>query len=119
MAIMRVDHRAFLPGGGANPGESWEDTVRREVVEEMGWSLRKAERIAESVEYLQPSGDRIGTRIEATFVRAELGERVAEPIETDHHLDWLDPRDAAEILTHRSHAWIVAEAAKENRIGEG
>ena len=118
VAVMRVDDRAFLPGGGANPDESWEETVRREVVEETGWSIGRPARIAEAVEYLQPGGRQSGTRIEATFVRAELDERVADPVETDHHLDWLDPRDAVEILTHRSHVWIVAELVRETYSGD-
>lgn len=109
IAIMRVDDRAYLPGGGAEVGESWEETVRREVVEEMGWTLRDVERLVETVEFLQPSSPRSGTRVEATFVRAVMDERIADPIELDHHLDWLDPRDAAEVLTHRSHAWVAGE----------
>src|SRR3712207_558291 len=36
LAVVRTGGRAFLPGGGAAPGESAADTVRREVREECG-----------------------------------------------------------------------------------
>jgi 8-oxo-dGTP pyrophosphatase MutT (NUDIX family) len=32
--------RLFLPGGGIGPGERAEDALMREVVEEIGWSVR-------------------------------------------------------------------------------
>lgn len=109
---MRVDTRAFLPGGGAAPGESFEDTIRREVLEEMGWSITAPCAVAQAVEYLQPTSERLGTRIEATFVWAVPVRPITAPVEADHRLEWLEPAEAVGLLTHRSHSWIADQAAQ-------
>lgn len=119
IAVMRVGDEAFLPGGGIRPGETWEEAVRREVREEMGWTIRSPRILARTVEYLQADNRRESTRLEATFVQAEPERRALAPVELDHELEWMTPADAARLLTHRSHAWIAQAHSRLSASPEG
>src|SRR5262249_40680452 len=63
----------WLPGGGALPGETPEETVVREVQEELGCALRVVDKIGEAVQYFFAAADDRHYAMRAVFFRAELG----------------------------------------------
>ena len=46
-AVVRTAKGLFLLGGGAEPGETAEATLRREVLEESGYGIEDAEPVAQ------------------------------------------------------------------------
>jgi 8-oxo-dGTP pyrophosphatase MutT (NUDIX family) len=51
VAVVREDRRWFLPGGGSLAGETPEQTVAREVLEECGRRARGLQRIGDAIQY--------------------------------------------------------------------
>ncbi len=52
IAVLRTPKGFFLPGGGADPGESPETTVRREVLEESGHEIAIEHALGRAIEYV-------------------------------------------------------------------
>ena len=111
LAVMRTPKGLFLPGGGADAGETPDRTLRREALEECGRELEPGRRFAFAVERVdddQDHGGAGGVAKRCEFFEATLGPVVATPVEQDHELVWMPVRRAIAELTHRSQAWAVA-----------
>lgn len=107
LAVIQVGQRYFLPGGGQEPGETPQEALRREVLEECGYSLQMGPRLGEAREYLYAAGEETYYQIQAVFYAGHLGQRVAESCEPDHRLAWLEATTAIHRLHSRAQAWTV------------
>jgi 8-oxo-dGTP diphosphatase len=67
VAMVKSRQKHFLPGGGSLPGESPEDTVAREVREELARGVRLFRRLGEAVQYFYSSTDDRSYKMLATF----------------------------------------------------
>jgi predicted kinase/8-oxo-dGTP pyrophosphatase MutT (NUDIX family)/diadenosine tetraphosphatase ApaH/serine/threonine PP2A family protein phosphatase len=109
VAVIRVPTGVFLPGGGSDPGETPEQTLVREMLEETGHEVRIGRPIARATQLVGTPErgliEKVGTYFEAT-----LGPRVGEPAERDHALEWLPPDEAARALKHPAQQWVVRRA---------
>jgi len=97
----------FLPGGGALPGEYPEQTVQREIREELGSGAILLRRIGEATQYFFAASDDRHYRMQAVFFIAELAATDAVGEEVLH---WLPIEEAPALLFHLCHAWAVAQA---------
>ena len=88
-----------LPGGGQNPGESLLDAVKREVLEETGYSVKPVrlsgiyERIAERPGF---GDDNLCHKIYFVFLCHLVNRLPAEPTEHDKFqigLEWVNLKD--------------------------
>jgi len=97
-----------LPGGGIDPGESAEDALRREFVEETGIVLDQAREIAAADHYWinKKTGQRIFNR--STYFAGSASEKAGVKIEDDHEPVWLDPLEAQIRMRHDAAAWAIA-----------
>jgi 8-oxo-dGTP diphosphatase len=97
--------RHWLPGGRCEAGESAEETVLREIREELGRPARITERIGDAVQYFFAGTEGRWYVMTATFFIAELedGDHTAG----EYELLWLDPQADNDSFFHASHAWAV------------
>lgn len=102
----------FLPGGGSLPGEAPEETVAREVQEELGRGVRLKRRLGEAVQYFYSETDARHYEMRATFFAGEFTEEARggqerEQSACEHELRWLPPAEAEGAFFHACHAWAA------------
>jgi 8-oxo-dGTP pyrophosphatase MutT (NUDIX family) len=110
-AIATVEFRGkfFLPGGGSLPDETPENTVVREVREELAAEVRLIRKIGEAVQYFYAALDDQHYRMRAVFFAAEFA---GEPEGLgEHRLCWLPTAEAGQALYHECQTWAVRGAA--------
>jgi len=97
----------WLPGGGTLPGETPEETVVREVREELGHALRLVGKIGEAVQYFFAVADGRYYAMRAVFFQAELAEVPLGPGE--YEVCWLDASHPTPLFFHACHDWAVRQ----------
>lgn len=114
LAIVRVSGGCFLPGGGVESGESFEDALRREVIEECGAEIRIGAIVCRATQILNP---RVGEGVEkaGTYFACWWVGEVCRACDGDHEVIWASPRDAARMLKHPAQSWAVERWV--NRMG--
>ena len=100
IAAVEEEHgRVYLPGGGVELLETPGEALHREVMEELGCTVRLLAVIGQSLHYMEIDGRCQATY--ATFYSAELGEKVTADCE--HELKWV----AVEDFFHASQSWAA------------
>jgi 8-oxo-dGTP pyrophosphatase MutT (NUDIX family) len=105
VAVVNGKRDYFLPGGGSLPGETPEATFAREVLEEVGRSIRLVGRLGEAIEYFSTAEQHF--EMQAVFFAAEFTDEPSG--RGEHELHWLDPFQAEEAFFHQSHAWAIRQ----------
>ena len=101
LAAVKGKSGYFLPGGGSLPTETPEQTLRREVNEELATEVRIVRRIGEAIQYFYADGQHY--RMEAAFFAVEFSSDASGAGE--HELYWLEPEEVERAFYHPSHAW--------------
>lgn len=104
----------FLLGGGAEPSETMEETLQREVLEESGYEIQIHRKLGEAIECFWSESDQRHFEVHGHFYAASFGQRVRELVDDHHVLVWLTAEEAANQLCRRSQAWAVRQAAVGN-----
>jgi 8-oxo-dGTP pyrophosphatase MutT (NUDIX family) len=113
IAIKGAGDKYWLPGGGSLRGETAEQTVIRELREELGREARLIEEIGRATQYFYAAAEDCNYKMEATFFRAEL---IDGPAESREHEPYCAPmRDASASFFHQCHAWAIYQAAQTAR----
>lgn len=99
----------MMPGGKPEPGESPEDTIRRETREELGITLGQLTHLGT---FIAPAANEVGHRVVAeVFVSPYIGGAV--PAAEIADLRWCDPVNRAEDLAPLLHDLMDALAAPQ------
>jgi 8-oxo-dGTP diphosphatase len=109
VAMVREGQEYFLPGGGRLPGEAPEDTVAREVYEELARSVRLIHKIGEAIQYFYSTADDRHYQMLATFFAGEFTDEPSSG-RGEHELHWLPLMESEFACFHACHAWAVRQA---------
>lgn len=98
----------FLLGGGSITGESDIETLKREVIEETGYSLKKIKYFDKIRSWYY--SDKYGyVDTQAIIFISEFNKKVTNPIELDHKVLWVSPNEYKDKLYYEYQRYILNE----------
>jgi 8-oxo-dGTP pyrophosphatase MutT (NUDIX family) len=106
-AVRGASGLMFLPGGGSRPGETPEETVVREVREELARSVRLVSKIGEATEFFYAADDDCHYQMLGMFFLAEFPDEPSG--QGEHELFWLPLAGAAGAFFLGSHTWAARQ----------
>ena len=92
LAVIRDTKGYFLPGGGIDENESFEECVKRECLEETGYSVCVDKHICSAESYLLHPKVGYFHPIQH-YYSGKLIEKVCAPTEKDHVFEWISIDD--------------------------
>lgn len=113
--ILLIHHQSgqyFLPGGGLDEGETFEGCLKRELLEETGFSINIGTYIGEAKKYHLAHGV-TPTLSHAHFFAASLLEKIQDPTEVEEEAIWVPIEDYREYLFHEHQAWAVEQQLRK------
>lgn len=109
IAVVKNQYGFFLPGGGIEKGETHEECLRREFIEETGYSIVIKNYIGKASKYyFAKPFDHFRHPI-GWFYVVSLEKMVTNKIEEGHELLWVEPLKCSNLLFDHQY-WAVQEA---------
>lgn len=107
----------FFLGGGMERGETIEETLKREILEETGYTIKNM-KYFDKVNSLCYSNKYGNIDMDATIFIAQFDKKITEPIEKDHKILWATPQEYRKKLYHEYQNTILERyivMKKENK----
>ena len=98
IAVAKVDTRYFLPGGGVEGGESLEECLKRECLEEIGAEISVLDNFARGNCYFYSTTRNAHMESLGHFFTCQIDKILDIESEESHELVWLDMDQAVKLL---------------------
>ncbi len=102
----------FLPGGEIEQGETKEETIHREVLEELGFEIKLGSYLGEAIDYFYSRHRKTYYYHPAHFYTSISWLKKGTPIEDFNQLIWFKISEAKGKLKRGSHRWAITEWQK-------
>ena len=108
VGLIEVRDEYFLIGGGIENNEDEIEALKRETIEEAGYSIKEIKKF-EEVEAYYLDKERGYLKVVATIYIAELDEYIKNPIELDHKLIWISLKERKKEMFRKYQEAVVQE----------
>ena len=95
--LVKKDEQYSFIGGGLEKGESHEDCLRREFIEESGYEIVKIEPFV-TIDCFWLAAGKWPLESLANFYKVELGKKICEPTEEGHEVKEVSLQDVEGLL---------------------
>ena len=106
-----TDGTWFFLGGGIEQGETELEALKRELLEESGYSIKNI-KYFDKVTSWADGGKRGPLDVTATFYIAEFDKKITEPIEKTHKVLWVNASEYKDRLYHEYQRYILDKYIK-------
>ena len=111
VGVVRTTKGYFLLGGGLDDGESHVECIKRECLEEIGYTVFVGNRICSAEMYCEHPTIGYFHPIQTYYV-GELLEQVDVPVEDDHDFVWMDYDDVVDNMHLEMQNWALKQAGR-------
>ncbi|MEG0774081.1 NUDIX domain-containing protein [Clostridium sp.] len=116
IALVRRDNNYFLPGGGVEKDETFEECLKRECSEELGYNLEIVEYVGKLSNYTKSIRHNKYFKLVGHFYIGKLLDINYLKIEEDHELIWVPIKDSAEKMQEEFQAYAIKEYIKQQNL---
>lgn len=102
------DGKYFFFGGGMEKKETELETLKREMIEETGYTIKDVKLFDKLISY-EYNSSRGNLKIVATIYLAKLDKKIVAPIEKDHPILWGKPEEYINKMYHEYQRVILKE----------
>ena len=108
VGVVETPKGYFFLGGGLENGESHSDCIKRECLEEAGYTAIVGKKICSAETYCEHKTVGLFHPIQ-TYYSGELIEKVAEPTDADHRFLWVDYDDIKGKMFAEMQNWALEQ----------
>ncbi len=109
VGVVETHKGYFLVGGGLENGETDEQCIMRECLEEAGYTVCIKQKLCSAETYCLHSAKGFFHPIQSYYL-GTLIKKVHEPLEPDHKFVWLDFETAKENMYSEMQSWAIEQA---------
>ncbi|MDV8623795.1 NUDIX hydrolase [Streptococcus pneumoniae] len=107
----------FLPCGEIEAGENHQEALKRELIEELGFTAEIGTYYGQADEYFYSRHRDTYYYNPAYLYEATSFKEVQKPLENFNHIAWFPIDKAIKNLKRGSHKWAIESWKKQHKIG--
>jgi 8-oxo-dGTP diphosphatase len=109
LAVVRSSQGTFLPGGGIESGETPQEAIIREALEECGLIIQPGAWVVRAIQFVYAEQEKTHFEKRSIFLDGVIVGFDSTCREPDHELVWAKTEEATRILSHESQRWAVKQ----------
>lgn len=112
IGVVKTSKGYFLLGGGLDNGESHEECIKRECVEEVGYTVSVGNKVCSAEMYCEHPTIGYFHQIQTYYV-GELLKQIAIPVEEDHEFVWVEFNELVNNMYLEMQSWALEQCMKK------